>query len=113
MTVYKLNGSQASMAPTEIEWSFPSVSVGLKGKPTYSRYANVTMSFDEGGSPPFVREWLDTVSSGSFSIQMPGYGAGGGSFAQFQTAYGEIIQWPTLQSIAFGEFSIIIRGLLI
>lgn len=109
MSNYKINGSATSIGPISVRWIPNTIGIALTGRAVFSAYSTIEMRFD-GGSIPHVRQWLDNVSATSFNLT---------TLARDQLAFvdlsgvnAEITQWPDVQDVNYGEFTIMIRGAL-
>jgi len=109
MTDYKINGSSTSIGPVSVKWIPNTQGISLGGRAIFSSYHNIEMQFN-GGSIPHVRQWLDNISATSFNLT---------TLARDQLAFvdlsgvnAEISQWPQIEDVNYGDFTVIIRGAL-
>lgn len=106
-TDYKINSSGMSIGPFSIKWMPTTIGVALNGRGIYSSFYNIIMQF-EGGSIPHVWQWIDNVSAGSFNATV--LDRNQLAFTDLSGVNAEITEWPDIQNVNAGNFTIVLRG---
>lgn len=108
MTLYLINGSEASIGPTNVRWiPFP-LGQDHNGQPLYSLNYDVELRFAAGASTDDANQWLLNTSSGSIDLALPN--RWGLDFTDLSGVYVEITEPPVLEDVHMSEWSLLVHG---
>lgn len=108
-TVYRINGSEMSMAPAAFTWNFAIIGTRTDGRALYSSRYKITAEFDVS-RPSEAAQWLNAVSSASFNLTCPQRASL--TFATLSGVNAEIPADPQLVDVHMEPFTIIFNGVL-
>ena len=106
---YKINGSEASLAPFSVQWNNILLGTDHNGAPIYSANHTVVMQFG-AASTPFAQQWLNQASGGT-SINLTVLDRWHVGSAIGSAVNMEITRPPMIEGINAGPFTLTVRGM--